>query len=170
MIDEMKENEQQADSVAVDVQTGERSDEQQAPTFEIVEHTDGRRYIRADQLHDYKAHRDNEYKTIQSELDNILSEIDAIDGINNVEERQAEMQKLIDQFGEDYDMTAVTDFENEAEFNEMMAYITATYQSSFGNPSAGFGAAKAAEPANSYKNQYERGVAAAREIYEKRGR
>lgn len=163
-------NEQQADSVTVDVQSGERSDEQQAPLFEIVEHTDGKRYIRADQLHDYKAHRDNEYKTIQSELDNILSEIDAIDGINAVEERQAEMQKLIDQFGEDYDMTAVTDFENEAEFNEMMAYLTDVYQASHGDPSAGFGKKIESRGHSPQQWQYEQGVAAARKAFESRRR
>ena len=169
MIDEMKENEQQADSVGVtvDVETGERSDN--VPSFEIVEH-EGVKYVAANQADLYKAAKSEELAAMQTEIDDILNSIAEIDRINAVYERKAEMQKLIDQYGEDYDMTAVTDFENEAEFNEMMAYITATYQSSFGNPSAGFGAAKQAEPANSYKNQYERGAAAAREIFQKRGR
>lgn len=164
-------NEQQADSVGVtvDMNTGERSDDEQAPTFEIVE-DQGVKYIAADKVEEYRQHKAAELAAMQTEIDDTLNAIVEIDRINAVEERHAEMQKLIDQYGEDYDMTAVTDFENEAEFNEMMAYITATYQGSFGNPSAGFGATKEAEPANSYKNQYERGAAAAREIFQKRGR
>ena len=163
-------DEQTTDNITVDMNTGERSDEQQAPPFDIVEHEDGKKYIAAEKVEEYRQHKAAELAAMQTEIDDTLAAIAEIDRINAVEERQAEMQKLIDQFGEDYDMTAVTDFENEAEFNEMMAYITATYQSSFGNPSAGFGAAKEAEPANSYKNQYERGAAAAREIFQKRGR
>lgn len=160
-------DEQTTDNITVDMNTGERSDD--VPSFEIVEDR-GVKYIAADKVEEYRQHKAAELAAMQTEIDDTLNSIAEIDRINAIEERQAEMQKLIDQFGEDYDMTAVTDFENEAEFNEMMAYITATYQSSFGNPSAGFGAAKQAEPANSYKNQYERGAAAAREIFQKRGR
>lgn len=159
-------NEQQADNITVDMNTGERSDD--VPSFEIIEN-EGVKYVAANQADLYKAAKSEELAAMQTEIDDTLNAIAEIDRINAVYERKAEMQKLIDQYGEDYDMTAVTDFENEAEFNEMMAYITATYQSSFGNPSAGFGAVKQPQ-ADTKKTLYEYGQKMARQAYEKRRR
>ena len=163
-------NEQQADSVTVDVQTGERSDEQQAPLFEIVEHTDGKKYIAADKVEEYRQHKAAELAAMQTEIDGVLEQIAEIDRINAVEERQAEMQKLIDQYGEDYDMTAVTDFENEAEFNAVMDYLNATHQSTFQDSSAGFGPSIESRGHSPQQWQYEQGVAAARKAFESRRR
>ncbi|WP_026859527.1 hypothetical protein [Jeotgalicoccus psychrophilus] len=161
-------NAQQSDGVTVDVQTGERSDEQQ---YEIIEH-EGVKYVAANQADLYKAAKSEELAAMQTEIDDTLSAIEEIDGINAVEKRQAEMQSLIKRFGEDEysGLMDVTDFTNEYEVQQTILYITAAYQSSFGNPSAGFGAAKEAEPANSYKNQYEYGQKIARQAYEKRRR
>lgn len=169
MIDETKENGQQADNITVDVQTGERSDDEQAPTFEIIEN-EGVKYVAANQADLYKAAKSEELAAMQTEIDDTLNAIAEIDRINAVYERKAEMQKLIDQYGEDYDMTAVTDFENEAEFNEMMAYITDVYQASHGNPSAGFGAKIESRGHSPQQWQYEQGVAAARKAFESRRR
>lgn len=162
-------NEQQADSVGVtiDVQTGERSDEQQAPPFSIVEHTDGKRYIRADQLHDYKAHRDNEYKTIQSELDSVLSEIDAIDQLNAIEDRQKLLSEFVEKNGDDYDMSEFIDFGNEEEFNEFMTYLETVKGRTYADPSAGFGPSKQPQ-SNTPKMQYEAGRQMARQMFEGR--
>lgn len=162
-------DEQTTDNITVDMNTGERSDDQKAPTF-IVEHEDGKRYIAADKVDDYQAYKAAELATMQTEIDDTLAAIAEIDRINAVEERQAEMQKLIDQFGEDYDMTAITDFENEAEFNEMMVYLTDVYQASHGNPSAGFGAKIESRGHSPQQWQYEQGVAAARKAFESRRR
>lgn len=171
MIDEMKENGQQADNITVDMNTGERSDDEQAPTFEIVE-DQGVKYIAADKVEDFRQHKAAELAAMQTEIDDTLAAIAEIDRINAVEERQAEMQKLIDQFGEDEysGLMDVTDFTNEYEVQQTILYITAIYQASHGDPSAGFGKSKQAEPANSYKNQYEYGQKMARQAYEKRGR
>lgn len=170
MIDEMKEDEQQADSVTVDVQTGERSDDEQAPTFGIVEHTDGKKYIAAEMVEEYRQHKTAELAAMQTEIDGVLEQIAAIEAEEAAEKRQQIMADFVTKNGDDYDMSAVTNFENEAEFIEIMDYLQMLLQSSYSDSSAGWGPAKQAEPANSYKNQYERGAAAAREIYEKRGR
>lgn len=173
MIDEMKENEKQADSVGVtvDVQSGERSDDQQAPTFEIIEN-EGVKYVAANQADLYKAAKSEELAAMQTEIDGVLEQINTIDRLNNVEERKAEMQSLIKRFGEDEysGLMDVTDFTNEDEVNAVIQFMEYSYQGSFNNPSAGFGAAKEAEPANSYKNQYEYGQKMARQAYEKRRR
>ena len=171
MIDEMKENEKQADSVGVtvDMNTGERSDN--VPSFEIVE-DQGVKYIAADKVEEYRQHKAAELAAMQTEIDDTLNAIAEIDRINAVEERQAEMQKLIDQYGEDEysGLITVTNFDDAAEVDAMKQFITATYQASHGDPSAGFGKSKQAEPANSYKNQYEYGQKMARQAYEKRRR
>lgn len=168
MIDESN-NEQQADSVTVDVQSGERSDD--VPSFEIVEH-EGVKYVAANQADLYKAAKSEELATMQTEIDGVLEQIAAIEAEEAVEERQAEMQSLIKRFGEDEysELMDVTDFTNEDEVNAVIQFMEYSYQGSFNNPSAGFGAAKEAEPANSYKNQYEYGQKMARQAYEKRRR
>lgn len=163
-------NEQQADSVGVtvDVQTGERSDDEQ---YEIIEN-EGVKYVAANQADLYKAAKSEELATMQIEIDDTLAAIAEIDRINAVEERQAEMQKLIDQYGEDEysGLIKVTNFDDAAEVDAMIQFITGTHQASHGDPSAGFGKSKQAEPANSYKNQYEYGQKMARQAYEKRRR
>ena len=158
-------NETQDDTITVDVETGERSDS--PPAFHIIEHHDGQKYIRADQVDNYKAHRDNEYKTIQSELDSILSEIDAIDRINAIEERQQIMSEFTKKHGDDYDMSSFCSFENEQEFDEFMSYLQTLAQSSYKDPSAGFGPAKQPQ-SNTPKMQYEAGRQMARQVFEGR--
>ena len=158
-------NETQDDTITVDVETGERSDNK--PKFDIIEHNDGQKYIRADQVEDYKAHRDNEYQAIQSELDNVLSEIDAIDRINAIEERQQIMSEFTKKHGDDYDMSEFVDFENEQEFYEFMSYLQTLAQSSYGNPSAGFGPAKQPQ-SNTKKQLYKQGQENARRVFEGR--
>ena len=158
-------NETQDDTIAVDVETGERSDNK--PKFDIIEHNDGQKYIRADQVEDYKAHRDNEYQAIQSELDNVLSEIDAIDQLNAIEERQSLMREFVAKNGDDYDMSDFIDFGNEQEFNDFMSYLQTLSQSTYGNPSAGFGPSKQPQ-SNTPKMQYEAGRQMARQVYEGR--
>ena len=158
-------NETQDDTITVDVETGERSDNK--PKFDIIEHNDGQKYIRADQVDNYKAHRDNEYKTIQSELDSVLSEIDAIDQLNAIEERQRVMREFVAKNGDDYDMSEFVDFENEQQFDEFMSYLQTLSQSSYKDPSAGFGPAKQPQ-SNTPKMQYEAGRQMARQVYEGR--
>lgn len=158
-------NETQDDTITVDVETGERSDNK--PKFDIIEHNDGQKYIRADQVEDYKAHRDNEYQAIQSELDNVLSEIDAIDQLNAIEERQSLMREFVAKNGDDYDMSDFIDFGNEQEFNDFMSYLQTLSQSTYGNPSAGFGPSKQPQ-SNTPKMQYEAGRQMARQVYEGR--
>ena len=158
-------NETQDDTITVDVETGERSDDK--PKFDIIEHNDGQKYIRADQVEDYKAHRDNEYQAIQSELDNVLSEIDAIDQLNAIEERQSLMREFVAKNGDDYDMSDFIDFGNEQEFNDFMSYLQTLSQSTYGNPSAGFGPSKQPQ-SNTPKMQYEAGRQMARQVYEGR--
>lgn len=153
------------ETISVDVKTGERSDS--PPTLDIVEHNDGQKYIRADQVDNYKAHRDNEYKTIQSELDSVLSEIDAIDRINAIEERQSLMREFVAKNGDDYDMSDFIDFGNEQEFHIFMSYLQTLSQSTYGNPSAGFGPSKQPQ-SNTPKMQYEAGRQMARQVYEGR--
>ena len=153
------------ETISVDVKTGERSDS--PPTLDIVEHNDGQKYIRADQVEDYKAHRDNEYQAIQSELDNVLSEIDAIDQLNAIEERQSLMREFVAKNGDDYDMSDFIDFGNEQEFNDFMSYLQTLSQSTYGNPSAGFGPSKQPQ-SNTPKMQYEAGRQMARQVYEGR--
>lgn len=153
------------ETISVDVKTGERSDSQ--PTLDIVEHNDGQKYIRVDQVDNYKAHRDNEYKTIQSELDSVLSEIDAIDRIKAIEERQQIMSEFTKKHGDDYDMSEFVDFENEQEFYEFMSYLQTLAQSSYGNPSAGFGPAKQPQ-SNTKKQLYKQGQENARRVFEGR--
>lgn len=160
-------DEQQADNITVDVQTGERSDDEQAPPFEIVEHEDGRRYIRADQLHDYKAHRADEYAKTQSELDQVLAEIDAIDQINAIEARQKELDEFVAKNGVDYDMSEFIDFSNEQEFNEFMTYLETVKGRTYADPSAGFGPSKQPQ-SNTPKMQYEAGRQMARQMFEGR--
>lgn len=158
-------NETQDDTITVDVETGERSDNK--PKFDIIEHNDGQKYIRADQVEDYKAHRDNEYQAIQSELDNVLSEIDAIDQLNAIEERQSLMREFVAKNGDDYDMSDFIDFGNEQEFNDFMSYLQTLSQSSYSDPSAGFGPSKQPQ-SNTPKQQYENGRKMARQVYEGR--
>ena len=158
-------NETQDDTITVDVETGERSDNK--PKFDIIEHNDGQKYIRADQVEDYKAHRDNEYQAIQSELDNVLSEIDAIDQLNAIEERQSLMREFVAKNGDDYDMSEFVNFEDEQEFDEFMSYLQTLSQSTYGNPSAGFGPSKQPQ-SNTPKMQYEAGRQMARQVYEGR--
>ena len=158
-------NETQDDTITVDVETGERSDNK--PKFDIIEHNDGQKYIRADQVEDYKAHRDNEYQAIQSELDNVLSEIDAIDQLNAIEERQQIMSEFTKKHGDDYDMSEFVNFENEQEFDEFMSYLQTLAQSSYKDPSAGFGPAKQPK-ANDAKQLYKQGQENARRVIEGR--
>lgn len=153
------------ETISVDVKTGERSDS--PPTLDIVEHNDGQKYIRADQVDNYKAHRDNEYKTIQSELDSVLSEIDAIDQLNAIEERQRVMREFVAKNGDDYDMSEFIDFSNEKQFNNFMSYLQTLSQSSYSDPSAGFGPSKQPQ-SNTKKQQYEAGRQMARQVYEGR--
>ena len=153
------------ETISVDVKTGERSDS--PPTLDIVEHNDGQKYIRADQVDNYKAHRDNEYKTIQSELDSVLSEIDAIDQLNAIEERQRVMREFVAKNGDDYDMSEFVDFENEQQFDEFMSYLQTLSQSSYKDPSAGFGPAKQPK-ANDAKQLYKQGQENARRVFEGR--
>ena len=153
------------ETISVDVKTGERSDS--PPTLDIVEHNDGQKYIRADQVDNYKAHRDNEYKTIQSELDSVLSEIDAIDRINAIEERQQIMSEFTKKHGDDYDMSDFIDFGNEQEFNDFMSYLQTLSQSTYGNPSAGFGPSKQPQ-SNTKKQLYKQGQENARRVFEGR--
>jgi len=160
-------NEQQGDSLRVDVETGERSDN--VPSFEILEN-EGVKYVAANQADLYKAAKSEELAAMQTEIDGVLEQIAAIEAEEAAEERQQIMADFVAKFGDDYDLSEVVDFNNVEEFEQVMDYLNASYQSTFGNPSAGFGASKQAEPANSYKNQYERGAAAAREIFQKRGR
>lgn len=167
MTDETKENGQQADSVTVDVQTGERSDD--VPSFEIVE-DQGVKYIAADKVEEYRQHKAAELAAMQTEIDGVLEQINTIEAEEAAEERQQIMADFVAKNGDDYDLSEVVDFNNVEEFEKVMEYLNASYQSTFGNPSAGFGAAKEAEPANSYKNQYEYGQKMARQAYEKRRR
>lgn len=166
MIDESN-NEQQADSVTVDVQSGERSDS--VPLFEIVE-DQGVKYIAADKVEEYRQHKAAELAAMQTEIDGVLEQIAKIEAEEAAEERQQIMADFVAKNGNDYDLSEVTNFESEEEFEKVMEYLTATYQSTFGNASAGFGA-KIESRGHSLKQwQYEQGAAAAREIYEKRGR
>ena len=153
------------ETISVDVKTGERSDSQ--PTLDIVEHNDGQKYIRADQVDNYKAHRADEYNKIQSELDSVLSEIDAIDQLNAIEERQQIMSEFTKKHGDDYDMSEFVNFEDEQEFDEFMSYLQTLAQSSYGNPSAGFGPAKQPQ-SNTKKQLYKQGQENARRVFEGR--
>lgn len=163
--DDMEDNETQDDTVIVDVETGERSDSR--PSFDIIKHDDGKQYIKADQVEEYKAHKADEYKTIQSELDNVLSEIDAIDQLNTIEERQSLMREFVAKNGDDYDLSEFVDFGNGQEFDEFMSYLQTLSQSSYSDPSAGFGPAKQPQ-SNTPKMQYEAGRKMARQVYEGR--
>ena len=153
------------ETISVDVKTGERSDS--PPTLDIVEHNDGQKYIRADQVDNYKAHRADEYKTIQNELDSVLSEIDAIDQLNAIEERQSLMREFVAKNGDDYDMSEFVNFEDEQEFDEFMSYLQTLAQSSYKDPSAGFGPAKQPK-ANDAKQLYKQGQENARRVIEGR--
>lgn len=163
-------NEQQSDGVIVDMNTGERSDEQQAP-FEIVEHEDGKRYIAADKVEEYRQHKAAELAAMQTEIDDTLNAIAKIDKINAIEKRQAEMQSLIKRFGEDEysGLMDVTDFTNEDEVIAVIQFMEYSYQGSFNNPSAGFGKSKQPQ-ADTQKTLYEYGQKMARQAYEKRRR
>ena len=152
------------ETISVDVKTGERSD---SPPFDIVEHNDGQKYIRADQVEEYKAHQAEEYKAVQSDLDNVLSEIDAIDQLNAIDERQQIMSEFTKKHGDDYDISEFIDFSNEQEFDEFMSYLQTLAQSSYKDPSAGFGPAKQPQ-SNTKKQQYEAGRQMARQVYEGR--
>lgn len=160
-MDETKDNE----SITVDVKTGERSDDK--PKFDIVDHDDGQKYIRADQVEDYKAHQAEEYKAVQSDLDNVLSEIDAIDQLNAIEERQRVMREFVEKNGDDYDMSEFIDFSNEEQFNDFISYLQTLSQSSYSDPSAGFGPSKQPQ-SNSPKRLYEQGKDNARRVLEGR--
>ena len=161
----MNDNETQDDTITVDVETGARSDDK--PPFDIIEHDDGQKYIRADQVEEYKAHRADEYKTIQNELDVTLAEIDAIDQLNAIEERQRVMREFVANNGDDYDMSEFVNFEDEQEFDEFMSYLQTLSQSSYSDPSAGFGPSKQPQ-SNTPKQQYENGRKMARQVYEGR--
>lgn len=154
-------------NISVDVQTGERSDEQQ---YEIIEH-EGVKYVAANQADLYKAAKSEELAAMQTEIDDTLNAIAEIDRINAVEERQAEMQKLIDQYGEDEysGLITVTNFDDAAEVDAMIQFITGTHQATFGDPSAGFGKSKQPQ-ADTQKTLYEYGQKMARNAYEKRRR
>lgn len=170
MIDEMKENEQQADSVGVtvDMETGKRSDS--VPSYAIIEHEDGKRYIAADKVEEYKAHRLAEVETIQQQIDDTLAAIAEIDRVEAAEERQQIMADFVAKNGDDYDLSEVVDFNNVEEFEQVMDYLNASYQSTFGNASAGFGTKIESRGHSPKQWQYEQGAAAAREIFQKRRR
>ena len=160
-MDETKDNE----SITVDVKTGERSDDK--PKFDIVEHDGGQKYIRADQVEEYKAHRADEYNKIQSELDSVLTEIDAIDRINAIEERQKLLSDFVGKNGDDYDMSDFIDFSDEQQFNDFMSYLQTLAQSSYSDPSAGFGPSKQPQ-SNTKKQLYKQGQENARRVFEGR--
>src|SRR5699024_1256185 len=100
-------NEQQGDSLRVDVETGERSDN--VPSFEILEN-EGVKYVAANQADLYKAAKSEELAAMQTEIDGVLEQIAAIEAEEAAEERQQIMADFVAKFGDDYDLSEVVDF------------------------------------------------------------
>lgn len=136
-------NKQHGDSITVDVQTGARSDDQKAPTFEILEQ-DGKKYLKSSDINPYKQNKIDEITAIQAEIDSALTEIDELDRLEAAEEREGRARELIKKLNDvDFkDVQDVFNFDDSVEFEASYQYFSGLVGEQYQDPSAGFGPTK----------------------------